>query len=256
MHNAECKMHNEKDAIMTAINHGLSRTASLTLTLFVMTCTALATESVSPIDAQHANAICDCSEKWYDILISLLPAVATFLGIWFACRSARIDQKISVAPQRSQVFSLYSSMIDCLGEVLHKAEENHPFTGESIRKLMDDWMFAMGNDERMKMLIRTGKIANFLTGNGRSYYTTIQPSALLMFYEAPFYFPQRDIQKGIMHFASFFESVEKLTSDPLEELDDHHEVKIDVKAVESQLRDVLRESVEVIDRMKHEIEVK
>ena len=204
---------------------------------------------------------CVCLKKEHiDLLVSVLPAIATFAGIWFACkaarRAARIDQKIAVAPQRLMIYSLYSLLIGCLEKAVQKFDRGKPLTEADIRRIIDEWMFEIEIDGRMKVLIRTGKIEPFSSGHARGNYRAVKESIMLMLSESVFYYPENDIRAGLRHLAEFFGSIEECTTDySSDSLDGNSQSKINTEEVEMRIRKLVEESVKVVKRMETELAV-
>ena len=204
--------------------------------------------------------VCNCNNCFnsvlQSILSSILPAVATFAGIWFACKTAKVDQKISVAPQRALIYSLYSLLIDCLEESLHKHESKRDLRVGAVNSIIEEWMYAIEKDERMMMLTRTGRIPNCAKGMAIQDYEIMKASVVLTLSEANFYFPDRKVNSAIIDFIRFFEEVEALLPNPLEELDVSSTKQIDEKEIECQIRRIISTSVDVVELMKNDLTLK
>ena len=204
--------------------------------------------------------VCNCNNCFnsvlQSILSSILPSVATFAGIWFACKTAKVDQKISVAPQRALIYSLYSLLIDCLEESLHKHESERDLRVGAVNSIIEEWMYAIEKDERMMMLTRTGRIPNCAKGMAIQDYEIMKASVVLTLSEANFYFPDRKVNSAIIDFIRFFEEVEALLPNPLEELDVSSTKQIDEKEIESQIRRIISTSVDVVELMKNDLTLK
>ena len=228
-----------------------------TLGLFVLGLVALLSMRVCATeqDSCDGRAREGCFEKdWRDWLFALLPAGATFAGIWFACKSAKVDQRISIAPTRTPVYMLFWALSDAIASAVAKHDKDE-LTDKYIRGIADDWIYEFGKDVRRKYLEQSGVLNRTSYGSAREDFNVIASQVELKLNEGLFYFKNVDIQHGMKNMLEMFEFAGSVTSNPLFEIDGTDNVVIDVYDADARFRECAKASSEVCELMKSELQI-
>ena len=206
-------------------------------------------------DSCDARTRVDHFDKdWRDWLFALLPAGATFAGIWFACKSAKVDQRISIAPTRTPVYMLFSALSDALASAIAKHEKD-ALTDKCIREVADDWIYEFGKDDRRKFLEQSGVLNKTSYGGARADFDVIASQVELKLNEGLFYFRNVDIQHGMKNMLETFLFAGSVTSNPLFETDGTDNVEIDLHDADARFRACARGTAEVSELMKSELQI-
>lgn len=204
-------------------------------------------------EAENVSCRVNALDKdWSDWIIALLPPIATFAGIWFACKSAKIDQRITIAPCRIPIFILFSTLSDSLASAISK-HENEAWTVPNLRQVADDWIYEFGKDDRRQYLESIAHLEKTSYGFARSDFNAIFPRVSLILNNGLFYFKSRDVRCSLEELLDVFAYAGSITTDPMSELDGTDSLAFNVAKVEKRFRNCATNASRALGLMREEL---
>ncbi len=151
-------------------------------------------------------------DGWKDIVLPLWTSLATFASIVFAYKASRAEQKIAIAPKRTQLFMLFGLISDAL-----KSATNAKGDGK-LQVIADKWMDNITNDARFSMLKEFLGVSEYKQGaTARWAFQTLVPHLKLALYQIRFSFANKSVENASEEISSLLDCLSKVSSGVLEE---------------------------------------